>query len=1113
MAHQNHNSQRALHGQRPIPSVASSSPVANAMDTVGPDVTTGRADRLGQHRPWPSTVTGDADEVASFQRSPTSGMDAASCPRSPTSGTDGPLPSGRSIGTQQWPFWGWQRSSGEDRPPTNGPVQNFAGNQLLVRPAQKLGLAGSNAGEDVPSVSFAENEDHPMMPQPSQSSVATLPLADRSEFASEWSPDSPTIARSGAGGISSEAAPAGNALERFGGQVLSEELEVDVVDPYPAQDEETLGCRALYKARCGRLIECQTWQRLFMVLTFYALFSADLDSLLGNKTSAFAMSVATTVAFALFLLELLLQSYAKPGYFLRAYFFLDLVALISLLPDTLFVQLLFPNRQFVAARSSKISRILRAVSRSTRASRLNRLTRIVRVAALVPRILGMCGGRGKHDETKAILEKKLKQIFAYVDEDGDGYITQERMQACVAQLKETKVRGTSTLQRATASATSLTSSLTSHLASQLPAGLPRSLTLSSSEPVSWPLSPTLSTPGGSPSRRHNPMQVWNLNDGQPVHYEDFKRVLMLEDGIRNRMTLAATRQVRRSNNMRSIAKKHSEDLGVKVALGVLMLLLVLSIVDPGSVDYSDMLGLSLLDTQVRVKEANGIGTEIPNSVRDHVAFWSASCIGETGAPRKAVYLDVRYNVFCDEFVPGGGSCLPAVGASQRWTPRKSMQQIDKDLEASNYRLPGDIVILRLPSWVEDATDNFNDAQLNETVTTLALLDNREQVKTEAKNSLMTTGLVICIILTGIVLLTWDMTYLSKSLLKPLRVLAEEMRAIANLQLAGMPEEKQPTVHSTAEMNLIQQIFDNMKRAIKSWGKYVPWPVVQILLHAGVDATPGVSTKEVTIFFSDIASFTSIVERLPPESSLLLLSKYFNDMSRVIDDNNGIVIEFIGDAILAVYGAPIPDSDHATSGVRATLRMLDALERLNEWSLTKGLPEVKIRCGVHTGNVLIGNMGFHSRMKYGVLGEHANIPSRLEEMNKNYGTNNLMSESTLAKLKRGAFVIRPIDWVCLRTSSDDEKPEVVYQVLAREKHGKPHRLRPVAQLHARAMKRYRTCKFAEAAAMFEQVNVMMMQLTGVEVDGASNLLMRRSLVYKDRPPRPDWNGVWDQGTLS
>merc|ERR1712137_1345590 len=119
------------------------------------------------------------------------------------------------------------------------------------------------------------------------------------------------------------------------------------------------------------------------------------------------------------------------------------------------------------------------------------------------------------------------------------------------------------------------------------------------------------------------------------------------------------------------------------------------------------------------------------------------------------------------------------------------------------------------------------------------------------------------------------------------------------------------------------------------------------------------------------------------------------MSKVIDDNSGIVIEFIGDAILAIYGAPLRDLDHHTNAVRATMRMLAALDKINKWSVSQNppLPEVNIRCGIHTGPCLVGNMGFQSRIKYGVVGENTNIPGRLEEMNKSYGTNNLMSQDT------------------------------------------------------------------------------------------------------------------------
>merc|ERR1719487_899909 len=241
-----------------------------------------------------------------------------------------------------------------------------------------------------------------------------------------------------------------------------------------------------------------------------------------------------------------------------------------------------------------------------------------------------------------------------------------------------------------------------------------------------------------------------------------------------------------------------------------------------------------------------------------------------------------------------------------------------------------------------------------------------------------------------------------------------MESLAQLQLAGAEDmESRDLKKGTDEIRQIRNTFEKMKKAIKSWGKYVPWPVVQMLLRANVEADLKVEEVEASMYFSDIAGFTTIVESLPPEKSLLLLNRYFNDMTKVIDDHGGVVIEFIGDAILCIYGAPLPNEWHSSAAVKAALRMLTTLRKINQWSSTKGLPEVNIRCGVHTGNVLVGNMGFQSRIKYGIVGEDAQIPSRLEELNKSYSTQCLISNYTCTRLMPDHFLTRPVDFIRLR----------------------------------------------------------------------------------------------------
>eukprot|EP00443_Scrippsiella_acuminata_P001252 CAMPEP_0115173618 /NCGR_PEP_ID=MMETSP0270-20121206/3417_1 /TAXON_ID=71861 /ORGANISM="Scrippsiella trochoidea, Strain CCMP3099" /LENGTH=970 /DNA_ID=CAMNT_0002586433 /DNA_START=39 /DNA_END=2948 /DNA_ORIENTATION=- len=815
---------------------------------------------------------------------------------------------------------------------------------------------------------------------------------------------------------------------------LEPELHTDSRDPSPKpipEGTEVDHSQRSCKASVARLIEKPIWQVWFMGLTFYSLFSPDVDLLVGTKESGFNLSIVTTVVFGMFGIELVMQSIAKTDYLCRAYFWLDLIALASLLPDTWLMKAMTSNNQFVAARSSKISRIIRVASRSSKATRLNRLTRIVRVASLIPRLAVACGYRKKHDEIKRLVDKKLQRLFRLMDDDADGFVTQEVLSNCIARFKSSSATAVGDDGVDTAQGVDVDRG----------ASIITQVTSTNSTPVANRCASEKST-------------VTSINSGfnplgdsfaDLVSFEEFRRGLLEDEQVRAKLFFACREQLKRSNNMQRIASKHSEDLGVKVALGVLLLLLVQGLVEPEVTDHSDILGLQQLDLEAHSRFANFSGA-VPAILQRHVELWSQG-------PRKVLYLDLRHHEYCNEFATSGNSCQAAeAAAALNWRLRKPMAELDEELMSSSYRL-GDLTMLRLPTWVEDASDDLDDAELNSTVTSLAILSIRDSVETEARISLITTGTVIVIILSGIMLLTKDMTYMSRRLLRPLRNLADEMRNIVRLQLAGLEDDfedddgrgegAQQT--SIAEIQLIQSIFDKMKKAIKSWGKYVPWPVVQILLKAGEDANPGVREQEVTIFFSDIASFTTIVETLPPEQSLLLLSRYFHDMSKIIDDHQGIVIEFIGDAILSVYGAPMPNEDHASSAVTATVKMLRELDKLNRWAAPKGLPEVKIRCGVHSGNVLIGNMGFHSRMKYGVVGENASIPSRLEEMNKDYGTDMLISQSTLSKLKKGAFVVRPIDVVHLR-SAPGNKAEVVYQVLApsgKSNSSKGGRLKPVA----------------------------------------------------------------------
>eukprot|EP00913_Durusdinium_trenchii_P009299 g8738.t1 len=253
------------------------------------------------------------------------------------------------------------------------------------------------------------------------------------------------------------------------------------------------------------------------------------------------------------------------------------------------------------------------------------------------------------------------------------------------------------------------------------------------------------------------------------------------------------------------------------------------------------------------------------------------------------------------------------------------------------------------------------------------------------------------------------------------------------------------------------------------------------------------------------ALSCIVEQLVPEQTLVLLSRYFNDMSKIIEHHDGVVIEFIGDAILAVFGAPAKIKEHALACVRAMMKMQRGVQRINQWSKKKGLPHVSIRCGIHSG--WVGNLGFHSRLKFGVIGEHSTLPAKLEELNKTYGTSNLISEATYRRLQ-DEFVVRPIDYAEMYGEGEDLE-EQVYEVvcfLNGRQSFKNNLRESLAKKYEQALRYYVDRKFDKAAAIWREVSLQTGQYFGL-FDKASVVMRKRACYYQRHPPAPNWRGIW------
>ena len=201
-----------------------------------------------------------------------------------------------------------------------------------------------------------------------------------------------------------------------------------------------------------------------------------------------------------------------------------------------------------------------------------------------------------------------------------------------------------------------------------------------------------------------------------------------------------------------------------------------------------------------------------------------------------------------------------------------------------------------------------------------------------------------------------------------------------------------------------------------FSQYVPKEVVARLVERPDLLKLGGEARDLTLMFTDLANFTGMSERLTAEATVEVLTEYFNAMTPIIHRYGGTVDKFIGDAVMAFWGAPLDDSLHAEHAVRAAIDMQIAMQALAERLTARGLPTIAMRIGVHTGRVVVGNIGSQSRFSYSVIGDAVNLAARLEGANKAFGTGILVSGATAALLPAD-IGLRILDRVIVKGKSE------------------------------------------------------------------------------------------------
>ena len=321
-------------------------------------------------------------------------------------------------------------------------------------------------------------------------------------------------------------------------------------------------------------------------------------------------------------------------------------------------------------------------------------------------------------------------------------------------------------------------------------------------------------------------------------------------------------------------------------------------------------------------------------------------------------------------------------------------------------------------------------------------------------------------------------------------LAETAEVAVNLSVAPLMDLED---NQTGYLFVIEDISEE-KRMRGTMSRYVPARVVDQLLESGKDALGGVY-QTATVLFSDIRSFTTISEKIGARATVAMLNEYFSDMVDLIDQHDGILDKYIGDAIMAVFGAPFTGEQDAENAVLTAWDMFDALDKLNLDRLARGDAAIKIGLGLNTGKVVVGNIGSTRRMDYTVIGDAVNLAARLEGATKQYGARFLISEFTWACLP--VFLQAGFRMVDLIRVKGKLEPVSIYEGMGRSIDAIPY-----ADDWRNALIAYRSQDWSTARQLFENI-----QKSRNDSDSVITLYLERIMAFENDAPSADWDGVW------
>jgi len=882
-----------------------------------------------------------------------------------------------------------------------------------------------------------------------------------------------------------------------------------------SSEEDASGGKNRFVRVMDSIINHWAYLLFFSLLTIYALFGPDIQEMHG-ETSAGNLAIASinTVVMALFLCENLLLCYLQKGFFGSGPFIVDMFATLSMVGDTVFLNRAVTGGDdedaIVAGKTSgRLTRLMRVSGRSSRMLRLSRIVRILRVLKLVPRLQAMIAG-GRRDFAYHLALKRLWHLFHCLDADGDGRLNPLEIEffkaAMVQEFPKEKSRslGESSPQLSSSSS---------------------AVSLKVQNGLRW----SLSVFGG------------NSKTIDATFHPFIREFLKKPEG--KRVLHRCSDDLDNVKDSFTMVKKATERITLKICVLVLLLLVAMPLLEADVSDRSDWQSLAHLQ---RTYDHSRIS--IP--LEENVTVPSYPWIEHSGNTNKESTLSNALRV--------NAAIVRTLLANEPDSDLGVLCQLVNDYQSSKLRTEphGQLMFIAVrnvtylnttsfcePTFVtgnnvvqfaldsvrsevqrlglqqhELLTVCYPDSDcFHETIvaTSVMIFNIREAAAHAGLNSLVFTSTVVIMMLLFVAFFASDLNHFSRQFLfHPLWELMDDMSAMKSIELVRTepykPEPYKPSLRAVLaqmlmgrdeimhaeEITLLRKSYSHLRSAMRSWSKYVPSVLFMRLFHAGIEAKIGVTPCNVSVVFSDIDNFEDMCLVKQPQEVLDLLDRVLSIISDEVEENGGTLLEFIGDEVLAVFNAPNTVQNHEEKAVRCALG-------LNERMIEVDTEVVKLKTAVHSAEVLAGNLGSPTRMKYGLLGDGVNLAARLKALNTRYKTQLVVSAQALPEASRSMFLHRPIGHLVLKGKRD---PTMVYEVLG-EHNKAPLGLVEVVKKHHQAFDFYQRRRFLDAKSLFLESGKIIQK---VRDDGKRDLPSQHMADLCEQllrnPPPDNWTGI-------